>query len=153
MAKIEEKVEQLVKLKIEQLGYELYDVEYSKQGKDNYLRIFIDQPKGIDLNDCEKVNNGINELLEQADYLKDSYFLEVSSPGIERIIRKEEHLQKNIGVEINVKLFQKNEQGKKELQGILQAFSPEEIVLKQEEDQQIIQRKNIAQIKTIYHWD
>ena len=122
MAKIEDKVEKLVKEKIESLGYDLYDVEYSKEGKNYFLRIFIDSPKGIDLNDCEKVNDGINELLDQADYIKEQYFLEVSSPGIERILRKDKHLEQNIGKEVNIKLFKKDENGKKEYQGILKQY-------------------------------
>ena len=92
MSKVEEKVESLVKEKIENIGYELYDVEYVKEGKDYFLRIFIDRPEGIDLNDCEKVNNEINELLDTADYIKDQYFLEVSSPGVERVLKKDKHL-------------------------------------------------------------
>ena len=149
MAKIEDKVEKLVKEKIETLGYDLYDVEYSKEGKNYFLRIFIDSPKGIDLNDCEKVNDGINELLDQADYIKEQYFLEVSSPGIERILRKDKHLEQNIGKEINIKLFKKDENGKKEYQGILKQYNEEKIEL---EEEITIERKNIAQIKTVYNW-
>ncbi len=149
MAKIEDKVEKLVKEKIESLGYDLYDVEYSKEGKNYFLRIFIDNPKGIDLNDCEKVNDGINELLDQADYIKEQYFLEVSSPGIERILRKDKHLEQNIGKEVNIKLFKKDENGKKEYQGILKQYNEEKIEL---EEEITIERKNIAQIKTVYNW-
>ncbi len=149
MAKIEDKVEKLVKEKIESLGYDLYDVEYSKEGKNYFLRIFIDSPKGIDLNDCEKVNDGINELLDQADYIKEQYFLEVSSPGIERILRKDKHLEQNIGKEVNIKLFKKDENGKKEYQGILKQYNEEKIEL---EEEITIERKNIAQIKTVYNW-
>ena len=149
LAKIEDKVEKLVKEKIESLGYDLYDVEYSKEGKNYFLRIFIDSPKGIDLNDCEKVNDGINELLDQADYIKEQYFLEVSSPGIERILRKDKHLEQNIGKEVNIKLFKKDENGKKEYQGILKQYNEEKIEL---EEEITIERKNIAQIKTVYNW-
>ncbi len=80
MANIEEKVETLVKPIIEGLGYELYDVEYAKEGKNYFLRIFIDKQEGIDLNDCEKVNDAINSKLDEEDYIKEQYFLEVSSP-------------------------------------------------------------------------
>ncbi len=149
MANIEEKVESLIKTKIENIGYELYDVEYSKEGKNYYLRVFIDKPKGIDLTDCEKVNDEINDILDEANYIKEQYFLEVSSPGIERILRKDKHLEKNIGTEINIKLFKKDENGNKEYQGILKSFNENEIEL---EDDIKIERKNIAQIKTIYHW-
>ena len=94
MASIEEKVEKLLQPKIEQIGYDLYDVEYVKEGPNYFLRIFIDKPEGIDLNDCEKVNNEITEDLDKADYIKEQYFLEVSSPGIERVLRKEWQLKK-----------------------------------------------------------
>ena len=149
MASIEVRVESLFKEKIEAIGYELYDVEYSKEGKNYFLRIFIDKTEGIDLNDCEKVNNEIDEILDEADYIKEQYFLEVSSPGIERIIRKEKHLKKYIGHEINIKLFKKDKNGNKEYQGILKAFDQENIEL---EENIKIERKNIAQIKTVYNW-
>ena len=77
---IESKVESLIKKKIEDLNYELYDVEYVKEGKDYYLRIYIDNTNGISINDCEKVSNEINGLLDEADYIKEHYFLEVCSP-------------------------------------------------------------------------
>ena len=85
MANIEEKVEKLLKEKIENIGYELYDVEYAKEGKNYFLRIYIDKPEGIDLKDCEKVNDEISDLLDEANYIKEQYFLEVSSPEIERV--------------------------------------------------------------------
>lgn len=154
MANIEEKVEELVKPTIEKMGYDLYDVEYVKEGKNYFLRVMIDQrQKTIDLDDCEKVSNEINDLLDEADYIKDQYFLEVSSPGIERILRKDKHLEQNIGKEIQIKLFQKDERGKKEQQGILQGFEEETLEIEDENHEKIkIERKKIAQIKTIYHW-
>ena len=151
MAKIEEKVEQLVKDPIEKLGYSLYDVEYVKEGPEYYLRIYIDKESGIDLNDCEKVSNEINEILDKADYIKEQYYLEVSSPGIERKLRKDKHLEQNISKNVEIKLFKKDNNGKKEYTGKLKAFNQEEIII--EIDKEItIERKNIAQIKTIYEW-
>ncbi|MBQ2938383.1 MAG: ribosome maturation factor RimP [Clostridia bacterium] len=152
MASIEEKVEKVVKPIIEKIGYELYDVEYAKEGKNYFLRIFIDNEKGIDINDCEKVNDAINDILDQENYIKEQYFLEVSSPGIERILRKDKHLEQNIGQQINVKLFKKDENGMKEYVGELKEFDGQNITIKQEENQIKIERKNIAQIKTIYNW-
>ena len=151
MAKIEEKVEQLVKDPIEKLGYSLYDVEYVKEGPEYYLRIYIDKESGIDLNDCEKVSNEINEILDKADYIKEQYYLEVSSPGIERKLRKDKHLEQNISKNVEIKLFKKDNDVKKEYTGKLKAFNQEEIII--ETDKEItIERKNIAQIKTIYNW-
>lgn len=152
MSKIEDKVEHLVKNKIESLGYELYDVEYSKEGKDYYLRIFIDKDSGIDINDCERVNNSITDMLDEADYIKEQYYLEVSSPGIERVLRKDKHLQQNIGANIEIKLFKKDENGNKEYQGELKEYNKETITIKKENKEYIINRKNISHIKTIFNW-
>ena len=161
LTKLEEKVEKLLKGMIESLGYELYDVEYVKEGKNYFLRIYIDKPEGIDLNDCEKVNDAISDRLDEANYIKEPYFLEVSSPGVERVLRKDKHLEQNMGEEIEIKLFKKDENGKKEYQGILKNFDESKIILEQikqekegqEQVQNIeIERKDIAHIKTIYHW-
>ena len=148
MAKIEERVEELIKDKIENIGYILYDVEYAKEGPNYYLRIFIDSEKGIDLNDCEKVSNEINEKLDEADYIKEQYFLEVSSPGIERILRKDRHLEQNIGKQVEAKLFKKDENGSKNYIGELKKFDEETVTI----DEVKIERKNIAQLKTVYEW-
>ena len=150
MTKLEEKIENLVKPIIEDLGYSLFDVVYVKEAKDYYLRIFIDSENGISLEDCEKVSNAINDILDEKDYIKEQYFLEVSSAGLERVLRRNEHFKANIGNEIEVKLF-KNFENKKIYQGILKRFDNEFIVI--EENNEIkLERKNIAIIKTIYKW-
>lgn len=167
MAKIENKVEDLIKEKIEAKGYELYDVEYVKEGKDHFLRVYIDNEKGISLEDCEKVSNEINQPLDEANIIADQYFLEVSSPGVERILRKDKHLRSNIGKEVEIKLFKKDENGNKMYEGKLKEFNEEtieieipKIDIERKKEEQIksitqiieIQRKDIAQIKTVYNW-
>ena len=149
---IETKVETLLKPIIENIGYSLYDVKYEKEGKDYYLRIIIDKNDGtIDINDCETVNNAINDILDEKDYIKEQYYLEVSSPGLERVLRKEEHFFKQIGKEVNIKLF-KPINKEKELIGILKEYNNKEIVLQQENTEIRIDLKNIAIAKTIYEW-
>ncbi len=151
MANIEEKVEKLVKDKIEKIGYELYDVLYLKEGKKYTLRIVIDNEKGITLEDCEKVNNEITDILDEADYIKEQYYLEVSSPGIERVLRKEWQLKKYIGEEVEVKLFKKDEQGQKEYNGILKDVKEKELQIEDTEGKEHkIERENIAQVKTVF---
>ena len=151
MSKIEEKVENLVSSVINQLGYELYDVEYTKEGKDYFLRIFIDKPEGIDLNDCETVNNAINELLDEADYIKEQYFLEVSSPGIERTLRKDKHLKDNIGNMVELKLF-KPINKEKNIVGYLKSYDENFITIEKDNKETQLERKNISVIKTVYEW-
>ncbi len=180
MANIEEKVESLLKPTIENLGYELYDVIYEKEAQDYYLRIFIDTPQGISLDDCEKVNAAISDMLDEANYIKDAYFLEVSSPGIERLLRKDKHFQDSIDKKVEIHLFSPVN-AMKQLEGILKSFDNEKIVLtieenkiakkqtkknkqaEQETDKQEksekqeqtleIPRKNIANIKLKYEWE
>ncbi len=150
MANIEEKIEKLILKPINDLGYELYDVEYVKEGKDYFLRIYIDSKNGIDLNDCEKVSNSINEILDKEDYIKEQYFLEVSSPGVERVLRKEKHLKDNIEKEVQIKLF-KPIDGQKQYKGILKNFDNDYITILNTKEIKI-DRKNISQIKTVYNW-
>ena len=147
MSKIEKNVEELVKPIIENLGYGLYDVIYEKEAKDYYLRILIDKKEGISLEDCEKVNNAITEILDVTDYIKDQYFLEVSSPGIERVLRKDWQMQENIGKEVEVKLF-KPFNGQKIITGILKGFNDENINVNDIE----LPRKDISLIKIKYNW-
>ncbi len=152
MASIEEKVETLLQSKITELGYDLYDVEYAKEGKNYFLRIFIDKENGIDLNDCEKVNDGIMDLLDEADYIREQYFLEVSSPGIERVLRKDKHLASAMGERIEVRLYTTIDK-KKKIDGILTGYDEEKITMTYENDEISIPRKDISQMKTKYDWD
>ena len=149
MAKIEEKVEKIIKPKIENLGYELYDVLYLKEGENLILRIVIDSTKGITIDDCEKVNNEIIDILDEEDLIAEQYFLEISSPGIERVLRKDWQLKKYIGERVSVKLFKKDENGNKSYEGTLINVTDEFLELEIEEQIKIA-RKNISQVKTIY---
>ena len=149
--KIEEKVQNLLENTIINLGYELYDVIYEKEGKDFYLRIFIDKESGISINDCEYVNNNINDILDEADYIKDAYFLEVSSPGLERTLRKDKHFISQIGNEIYIKLYSKKKK-KKEFIGILEDYNENDITINVNNKSVKIDKKNIAIAKTVFNF-
>lgn len=151
MAKIEEKVENLISDKISELGYELYDVEYLKEGKDYYLRIYIDREKGIDLNDCELVSNNITQILDKEDYIKEQYFLEVSSAGLEKKLRKKEHFEKQIGNKIEVNLYSKID-NKKNLQGILKEYNDKFLLLEVDGKNIEIDFEQVANAKTVFDW-
>ena len=102
--------------------------------------------------DCEKVNNEITDLLDEANYINDSYFLEISSPGIERHIRKDKHLEKSLGEEIDIKLFTPIDK-QKEIIGILKQFDKDTLTIEKEEKKElIIQRNNISLIKRAFKW-
>ena len=148
MANIEEKIEGKIKKSIEEAGYSLYDVQFVKEGPEYYLRVFIEKEDGISIEDCETVNDIINPILDKEDIIKEQYYLEVSSTGIEKNIRKLEHYKKAVGTEIKVNLFKKDENGNKEVQGILKDVNKEQITI----DNIKINLNNISQAKTVYHW-
>ena len=145
-----ESIKNMVLPFIEQHDCYLDDIEYVKDGNDMYLRIYIEKNEGyLDMDTCVAVSELISDKLDEVDPIKEEYILEVSSPGIERILRKDKHLEQNKGKEIFVKLFKKDELGNKEYTGILKDFNSEKIELENVE----IERKNIAQIKTVYNWN
>lgn len=148
---IESKVQALIENEITDLGYELYDVEYLKEGREFYLRIYINSKNGIGIEDCEKVNNVIDPILDEKDFIKDQYFLEVSSVGLERNLRKEKHFKEAIGENIEIKLYKKIN-NTKTIEGKLENF--ENGILKIENQGEIldINIKDIASAKVIFEW-
>ncbi|MGI6279429.1 MAG: ribosome maturation factor RimP [Acutalibacteraceae bacterium] len=127
MANVAEKVYGLIKDTVEAEGVELWDVRFLKEGASWYLRVFIDKPEGISIDDCTNVSNAIDPIIDEADPIDVSYFLEVCSPGIERELIRPEHFKKVLGKKITVRLY-KAVDGKKEFTGIITAAG-ENIVL------------------------
>lgn len=115
-----ERLESLVMPITDELGYELYHIEFVKEDRENYLRIYIDNEEGISLDDCEKVSRRVSEMLDEEDPISVSYYLEVSSPGINRGLFKEDHFKKVIGKEIFVR-FTGSLNGRKNVKGILKS--------------------------------
>ena len=152
MTSIEKKVKELIEPIINKLDYELYDVIYTKEGKDYYLKIFIDNDCVISLEDCEKVNNAITDILDEKDYIKQQYFLEISSAGLERVLREDKHFKDNIGKLVELRLYKNLIDNKKIINGILKDFDDDSITIEVEKEDIRIERKEISNIKTIYEW-
>lgn len=108
MAKIktEEVVFDLAKPITDEYDFELVDVEYKKEGQHWYLRLYIDKEGGITLNDCEMVSHRLSDLLDEKDPISESYFLEVSSPGLDRPLKKERDFIRYMDKEIEISLYQ-----------------------------------------------
>ena len=106
---------------------------------------------GISLDDCEKVNDAITDMLDEANYIKDQYFLEISSPGVERHIRKDSQLEEHREKEITVKLFKPIDK-QKEFTGVLKDFSEDEIILSVDEKEIKIPRSTISSMNRTFHW-
>ncbi len=119
---------ELLEPSIERLGYELADLEVKLGGKDGVLRLFIDKPDGIDLDDCEKVSHAVSALLDVEDPLPGQYNLEVSSPGLDRTLTKVEHFQRFTGETVKVQMRFPIE-GRKRFRGTLTASDEENIVV------------------------
>jgi ribosome maturation factor RimP len=130
-----------------QLNYELYDIEYVKEGSDYILRIYIDKPGGVNIIDCEQFSRAIAACLDEDEFIKDTYLLEVSSPGLGRTLKKEKHLQKSLGSLVDVKCYKPDDNGQKTYSGTLQNFDSETITLLDGEQTRILPRTNIAKIQ------
>ncbi len=137
---------------VKDLGYMLWDVEYVKEGAEMVLRITIDSENGIGIDDCERVHRAIDPALDEADPIENAYRLEVSSPGIERTLTKEEHFNFCLGVEVEAKLFTPYN-GMKSVRGILNDNLDDSIVIVSGEDAYEIEKKAISKIKTVFNWD
>lgn len=140
-----EKLINLISPIVTEKNLELYHIEYVKESGENFLRIYIDSPEGIALDDCEKVSRPVSDLLDIEEPITESYYLEVSSPGIERILYTDSHLTKYIGNEVQVKLLKLLE-GKKEYEGRLVNFNSEEIIIFYEDNNFNIPKDKIKTI-------
>ena len=132
-----EKIEELVKPIISELLYELYYVEYIKEDGEFYLRIYIDKKDDrISLDDCVAVSRRVSEILDTEDPIEDAYYLEVSSPGLNRGLYKEEHFKNFIGREVLVKLTS-SINGTKSVKGILKDVLEDAIIVEEETEVEI----------------
>jgi ribosome maturation factor RimP len=141
----EAKTEELLKPIVEKCGVEIYDVEYVKEAGENYLRAYIDKPGGVTIDDCEAVSRLLSDELDKKDFIEEGYILEVSSPGLGRTLKKDRHLEKSIGQEVDVKTFKPIDKVK-EFTGILKSFDKETITISENGTDRIFQRNEIAKI-------
>ena len=118
-------VQELITPTVEKLGFSIWDVEYVKEGAEWYLHITIDKEGGVDLNDVENVHRAIDPIIDSADPIEDFYYLDVSSPGLERNIRTPEHYRACIGCEVELKLFSAIN-GTRQISGVLEGISDDD---------------------------
>lgn len=154
MTKTEQEITSMISLLINELGYELYDVMYLKEGSEWFLRIFIDSDKGIDLDDCEKVSNRVGELLDEKDPISTSYSLEVSSCGMERHLREKNHFEKAVGKNIEVKFF-KPINGDKSISGELLKLEDGLLIIKDEDKEKEVKVNldDVSSAKILFDWE
>ncbi|MDE5716675.1 MAG: ribosome maturation factor RimP [Lachnospiraceae bacterium] len=142
----EEKTECLLTPIVEQYGVEIYDVEYVKEGKDYYLRVYIDKPEGVNIQDCENVSRALSDALDAEDFIPDAYILEVSSPGLGRVLKKDRHMEKSLGEAVELKAY-KPIDGQKDFSGILNAFDARTVTIEQDGALRTFERADIATVR------
>lgn len=142
----EEKAGKMLEPIVSELGCEIYDVEYVNEAGEWYLRAYIDKEGGVTIDDCEAVSRAMSDALDADDFIDDAYYLEVSSPGLGRTLKKDKHLQKSIGEEVEIKTYKPIDKCK-EFSGILKSFDESSIVLLIDNKEKEFKRSEIALIK------
>lgn len=143
----EAKTEEMIQPILDRMQFELVDVEYVKEGGSWYLRAYIDKEGGITVNDCEAVAREMNVLLDEADFIPDSYIFEVSSPGLGRPLKKEKDYIRNMNQEVEIRTYRAINKSK-EFYGLLRAYDDSSVTIEtEEEDTLVFQKKDIALIR------
>ena len=143
----EQQTEQLLLPIVESHGFELVDVEYVKEAGTWYLRAYIDKPGGITVNDCELVSRTFSDILDEKDYIEDTYIFEVSSPGLGRPLKKEKDFARSIGEEVEIRTYRAIDR-QKEFIGILVEYDKDTVTIEYEDETtQVFNRADIAIIR------
>lgn len=145
----ETKTEEILIPIVADAGVEIYDVEYVKEGSDWYLRVYIDKPEGVNINDCEIVNRALSAKMDELDFIDDAYILEVSSPGLGRALKKERHFAKSIGQEVEVKTYKAIDK-EKQFVGILQSYKEGVITIQTEKKEMKFEKADVASVRLTF---
>lgn len=146
----EQRTEELLLPIIEEYQFELVDVEYVKEGTNWYLRAYIDKEGGITVDDCEVVSRKMSDLLDEQDFIEESYIFEVSSPGLGRPLKKEKDYKRSIGKEVEIRTYRAIEK-EKEFYGILKSYDETTVTIEMEEHKEMIFAKtDIALIRLAF---
>ena len=146
MAKVTDTVDALARPIVEEQGCSLWDVEYVKEAGVWYLRLYIDKPGGVSINDCEAVSRPVSDLLDEADPIEGSYTFEVSSAGADRTLKKPEHFAAFLGSEVEVKLYRARE-GRKEWVGILRSYEAGTVTIETPKGDMTFEKQDMAQTR------
>ena len=146
----EKQTEELLEPIVAEQGFELVDVEYVKEAGNWYLRAYIDKPGGITVDDCEVVSRRFSDILDEKDYIEDSYIFEVSSPGLGRPLKKERDYVRSMGKELEIRTYRSIDR-KKEFYGILKAYDDSSVTIESEDGtEQLFQKADIALIRLAF---
>lgn len=142
----EKRTEEVLRPIADANGVSVYDVEYVKEGADYYLRAYIDKEGGVNISDCERVSRALSDVLDKEDFIPDAYILEVSSPGLGRILKKDRHLQASIGQEVEIRLFKPIDKCR-DFAGVLDSFDGDGVTVLEDGSPRTFRRTDIAVIR------
>lgn len=146
----EQKTEEILLPIVEEYGFELVDVEYVKEGGTWYLRTYIDREGGISIDDCEKVSRRLSDILDEKDYIDDTYIMEVSSPGLGRPLKKEKDFKRSLGKEVDIRTYRMIDK-QKEFTGILKDYDKDTVTIELEnETLKTFEKGDIALIRLAF---
>lgn len=145
----EQKAEELVMPIVEKYGFELVDVEYVKEGGNFYLRVYVDKPGGITVDDCETVSREFSDKLDEANFIDEAYIMEVSSPGLGRPLKKEKDFKRSMGEEVEIRTYRPINR-EKEFYGVLTAYDENSVTIDCEGEEKIFQKADIALIRLAF---
>ena len=142
----EQKAEAILTPIVESRGFELVDVEYVREAGCWYLRGYIDKPGGITVNDCEDVSRAFSDILDEKDFIEDSYIMEISSPGLDRPLKKEKDFKRSLGKLVEFRTYRPIEK-QKEFCGILNAYDSNGVTIDEDGTERTFDKKDIALIR------
>ena len=142
----ESKTEELLLPILAKVGFDLWDVEYVKEGGEYYLRAYIDKEGGITIDDCVSVSRELSDLLDEKDFIEEAYILEVSSPGLNRTLKKEKEFLRCIGRDVDVKTY-KPVDGMKDFTGILRSYDAGDITIETADGEKVFAKEDVAIVK------
>ncbi|MFD1953789.1 ribosome maturation factor RimP [Paenibacillus thailandensis] len=142
-SKIKSVVEEMVKPFLDDNGFELVDIEYVKEGSSYFLRVFVDKENGIDIDECVRISEYLSEQLDKNDPIPGNYFLEVSSPGAERPLKKPDDVRKAVGKHVYITTYEPVN-GEKEFEGELLAFDGEQLTIRTGNKEQTVPYAKVA---------
>ena len=142
----EQKTEEILNPIVEKHGFDLWDVEYVKEGGNWYLRAYIDKPGGIMVDDCEVVSRELSDILDEKDFIDEAYILEVSSPGLGRPLKKEKDFARSIGKLVEIRTYRPIEK-QKEFCGELTAYDNNSVTIDEEGTPRTFDKKDIALVR------
>ena len=146
MSKAEETLKRLAEPVCREFGTYVYDAEYKKESGSFYLRLFIDKDGGVTIEDCENVSRALNPILDREDFIKGAYIFEVSSPGMDRVLKLPWHFEKVLGQDIDIKLFAPYD-GRKEITGTLLSYDDGVITVSENGREIKLEKKLAASVR------